>query len=233
MASPYGAPDRAAAGNRSYPAGPKPTLHDTEAVSGWAAWPRNKRIAVIAGAGIAVIAAIVGVILALSGGSGSQNKPAVTGTTAPPANSSSPSGNTPSSQPTTASAPTVPIGSQQGEDGAKDVVLRGLYQAAAARDFHTVCVSQTLAAQKGAAKGSGWNGQGDPLPMCEKYFQDNWSSINADYLRGRQVTDVKPGSNQTTMKVTVNDPPPAGGGTTRTFTVVWQDNHWLLEAAQA
>jgi len=35
------------------------------------------------------------------------------------------------------------------------------------------------------------------------------------------------------MTVTVNDPPPSGGGTTRSFTVVWQDPHWLLEAAAA
>ena len=71
------------------------------------------------------------------------------------------------------------------------------------------------------------------MPECVKYFQDNWSKINADYLRARQVTDVKPGSTPTTMIVTVNDPPASGGGATRSFTVVWQDTHWLLEAASA
>ena len=71
------------------------------------------------------------------------------------------------------------------------------------------------------------------MALCEKYFQDNWSTINADYLRGRQVTDVKTGSAASTMTVTVNDPPPSGGGSTRSFTVVWQDTHWLLEAANA
>ena len=47
------------------------------------------------------------------------------------------------------------------------------------------------------------------------------------------MTDVKPGSTPTTMIVTVNDPPPSGNATTRTFTVVWQDTHWLLEAANS
>jgi hypothetical protein len=35
------------------------------------------------------------------------------------------------------------------------------------------------------------------------------------------------------MTVTVNDAPASGGGTTRSFTVVWQDPHWLLAAANA
>ena len=169
-----------------------------------------------------VVGGIVAAILALSGGSSSSKSGA-----APVGNAA-----TTSQSPTTAAA-SGPIGAQQGAPGARDVVLRGLYVAAADRDFQTVCASQTLAAQKGAAKGAGWNGQGDPLSSCEKYFQDNWSTINADYLRGRQVTDVKPGPTANTMTVTVNDPPPSGGGSTRSFTVVWQDTHWLLEAAKA
>jgi hypothetical protein len=136
-----------------------------------------------------------------------------------------------STSPTTAAAAVGPIGAQQGEAGARDVVLRGLYGAAAARDFQTVCASQTLPAQKGAAKSAGWDGQGDPTQLCAKYFQDNWGNISADYLRGRKVTDAKPGATASTMTVTVDDPPPTGGGTTRSFTVVWQDTRWLLQSA--
>ena len=100
-----------------------------------------------------------------------------------------------------ADALVLALGGAQGEEGAKDVVLRGLYTAAADRDFKTVCTSQTTAAQKGAAKGAGWDGNGDPLPMCEKYFKDNWSTIDAAYLRGRKVTETKAGANATTMIV--------------------------------
>ncbi|MBS2539884.1 hypothetical protein KGQ20_44795, partial [Catenulispora sp. NF23] len=210
--------------------GPTPTLVDTRTGKGWSAWSRNKRIIVIAVIGIVVIGAAVAAILALSGGN---SKKSAAGTTASaPANVPNSGATSLASVPTTAAA-AGPIGAQQGAPGASDVVLRGLYVAAADRDFQTVCASQTVDAQKGAAKGAGWNGQGDPMPLCEKYFQSNWSTISADYLRSRQVTDVKPGAAQSTMTVTVNDPPPSGGGTTRSFTVVWQDTHWLLEAANA
>jgi hypothetical protein len=207
MESPYGVPERPRAGH------PGPTLVDTPA-KGWSSWSSSKRIVVLAIAGIVVIGGIVGAILAMSGGGSSKSS-------------------APDTSPTVTTAAVGPIGAQQGAPGARDVVLRGLYGAAANRDFQTVCASQTVAAQKGAAKSAGWNGQGDPLHMCEKYFQDNWSAISADYLRGRQVTDVKPGSSANTMTVTVNDPPPSGRGTTRGYTVVWQDTHWLLAAASA
>ncbi|MEZ0113774.1 hypothetical protein ABH920_007808 [Catenulispora sp. EB89] len=210
MESPYGVPER--------PHGPTPTLLDTSAQKGWSSWSSTKRIVVLAVAGIVVIGGVVGAILALSGGSSSKSS-------APPAAAVGDAA-------ATTAAAAGPIGAQQGAPGARDVVLRGLYGAAAAHDFATVCASQTVGAQQGAAKSAGWNGQGDPMPQCEKYFQDHWSNISADYLRGRQVTDVKPGSAPSTMTVTVNDPPPSGG-TTRSFTVVWQDPHWLLEAAAA
>lgn len=206
MGSPYGVPERAY--------GPGPTLVDTDTVKGWSSWSGTKRISVLAAAGIVVVGGIVAAILAL-GGSDSKSGAATSPST----------GNV--------AAASGPIGTQQGAPGARDVVLRGLYVAAANRDFQTVCASQTVAAQKGAAKGAGWNGQGDPMPSCEKYFQDNWSAISGAYLRGRQVTDVKAGPSATTMIVTVNDPPPSGNGGTRSFTVVWQDTHWLLEAAAA
>jgi hypothetical protein len=224
MSSPYGAPDR------TYPAGAKPTLVDTDTAGGWS---RNKRIGVIAGAAVLVVAGVGGTILALSG-SGDSPKPVASSTPAPPPDggSGSASGSAPT-QSSTSSAPAGPIGGTQGAEGAKDVVLRGLYGAAADRDFKTVCTSQTVSAQKGAAKGAGWDGNGDPLPMCEKYFTDKWSTIDAGYLRGRKATDAKQGANATTMLVTVDDPPPTGNATTRTFTVVWSNNHWLLEAAKA
>lgn len=218
MESPYGVPERAH--------GPGPTLVDTDTAKGWSSWSSTKRISVLAVAGIVVVGGIVAAILALGGGDSKSGAPK-----SPATGNAAASGG--SSQTATTAAASGPIGAQQGAPGARDVVLRGLYVAAANRDFQTVCVSQTVSAQKGAAKGAGWNGQGDPLPSCEKYFQDNWSAISADYLRGRQVTDVKPGPTPTTMIVTVNDPPPSGGGTTRSFTVVWQDTHWLLEAATA
>jgi hypothetical protein len=223
MASPYGAPERPGlAPDRSYPAGPKPTLVDTDTPG----WSRNKRIALIVGTAVVVLAGAGGTILALSGG-GDSPKPAVTSSQAsPPDGGSTTSASTPQ-------APAGPIGGAQGEEGAKDVVLRGLYAAAADRDFKTVCTSQTTAAQKGAAKGAGWDGNGDPLPMCEKYFKDNWSTIDATYLHGRKVTETKAGANATTMLVTVDDAPPSGSAATRTFTVVWNNNHWLLEAAKA
>jgi hypothetical protein len=220
MESPYGVPERAH--------GPGPTLLDTAAAKGWSSWSSAKRITVLAVAGIVVVGGIVAAILALSGGSTSKSGAPTSPSTGNVAASSGAS----SQAPTTAAA-AGPIGAQQGAPGARDVVLRGLYVAAANRDFQTVCASQTVAAQKGAAKGASWNGQGDPMPLCEKYFQDNWSTINADYLRGRQVTDVKAGPTASTMTVTVNDPPPSGAGSTRSFTVVWQDTHWLLEAAGA
>ncbi|MEY9855314.1 hypothetical protein ABH935_000913 [Catenulispora sp. GAS73] len=213
MESPYGVPER--------PHGPTPTLLDTSVHKGWSSWSGTKRIIVLAVAGIVVIGVVVGAILALSGGSSSKS-----GAGAPPAAAVGDAA-------ATTAAAAGPIGAQQGAPGARDVVLRGLYGAAAAHDFQTVCASQTVGAQQGAAKSAGWNGQGDPMPQCEKYFQDHWSNISADYLRGRQVTDVKPGSTPTTMTVTVNDPPASGSGTTRSFTVVWQDPHWLLEAASA
>ncbi|NUP47430.1 MAG: hypothetical protein HOW97_08960 [Catenulispora sp.] len=226
MQSPYGAPDR------SYPAGPKPTLHDTDGPG----WSRNKRIAVIAGAAAVVVAGIGGTIFALSG-SGDSPKPAPSTASVPPPPDSSTNGTStpapPTSQPSTAPAPAGPIGAAQGEEGAKDVVLRGLYAAAADRDFKTVCTSQTLAAQKGAAKRAGWNNTGDPLPLCEKYFTDNWSAIPADYLRGRKVIATKQGANANTMVITVDDAPPGGNATSRAFTVVWSNNHWLLDAAKA
>ena len=215
MESPYGVPER--------PHGSGPT--DTDTAKGWSSWSSTKRISVLAVAGIVVVGGIVAAILALGGSDSKSGAPA-----SPAAgNTAAVSG---TSLQTTAAA-SGPIGAQQGAPGARDVVLRGLYVAAANRDFQTVCASQTVSAQKGAAKGAGWNGQGDPMPSCEKYFQDNWSAISADYLRGRQVTDVKTGPTAGTMIVTVNDPPPSGGGATRTFTVVWQDTHWLLEAAAA
>jgi hypothetical protein len=214
MESPYGVPERSH--------GPGPTLVDTDTAKGWSSWSSTKRISVLAVAGIVVVGGIVAAILALGGGGSKSGAPASPGT-----------GNASGASLQTTAAAAGPIGAQQGAPGARDVVLRGLYVAAANRDFQTVCASQTVSAQKGAAKGAGWNGQGDPMPSCEKYFQDNWSAISADYLRGRQVTDVKTGPTASTMIVTVNDPPPSGGGGTRTFTVVWQDTHWLLEAAAA
>ncbi|MFD0638496.1 hypothetical protein ACFQ9X_50000 [Catenulispora yoronensis] len=184
-----------------------------------------------------VVAGVGGTVLALSGGGGTPSPAASTTAVAPPADGAStsagtPAASTPVSQPSTSSAAGA-IGGAQGEAGAKDVVLRGLYGAAADRDFKTVCTSQTTSAQKGAAKKAGWDGSGDPLAMCEKYFKDNWSTIDAAYLRGRKVTATKPGTNATTMLVTVDDPPPTGNASTRTFSVVWSNNHWLLEAAKA
>ncbi|MFL6111873.1 MAG: hypothetical protein ACJ786_11040 [Catenulispora sp.] len=204
MSSPYGAP-------------PPNPLHDTEPLR---VWSRNKRIGAIAGAGILVAAGIVGAVFALSGSSGDSPTPAPTTT----ADTTNPT-------PSTSQAASGTPGKTPGEEGAKDVVLRGLYAAAADRDFQTVCTSQTVSAQKGAAKAAGWDGKGDPLPLCVKYFQDNWSGIDAAYLRGRKVVGTKPGANATTMLVTVDDPPPSGNGTTRTFTVVWDNSRWLLEAA--
>ncbi|MBW8802509.1 MAG: protein kinase [Catenulisporales bacterium] len=211
MSSPYGAPQ------------PKPTLYDTDTLGSRS---RTKRIGIIAGAVVLVAAGIIGAVFALSGSGGDSPKPTPTTTAgAPPADTTPPS-----SQPTSPAAAGVP-GKTAGEEGAKDVVLRGLYGAAADRDFQTVCTSQTVSAQKGAAKAAGWDGKGDPLPLCVKYFKDNWSAIDATYLRGRKVVGTKPGANATTMLITVDDPPPSGNGTTRTFTVVWDNTHWLLEAA--
>jgi len=46
------------------------------------------------------------------------------------------------------------------------------------------------------------------------------------------VVATKPGANANSMTVTVDDPPASGTATTRNFTVVWNTNHWLLEAAK-
>jgi len=141
----------------------------------------------------------------------------------------------PASTDSTSTSPAGIPGSQAGEAGAKDVVLRGIYAAAAARDFQTVCASQTVTAQRGAAKDDGWNGQGDPLPGCVSFFKKNWSTIKADYLSSRQVVSTKPGADADSMLVTVDDPPPSGQGTTRTFNAMWNkdQNRWLVDTGKS
>ena len=116
-------------------------------------------------------------------------------------------------------------GAAAGPAGAQDVVLRGLYQAAADRDWSLVCSSQTAGAQGEAARSEGWDGKGSPAALCRKYFQANWGQVDAGYLRGVKVLTAQQ-VDADHMTITVDDR--VGDSTTRPFAVEWSGSRWLL-----
>ena len=191
----------------------------------------NKRLAVIAGV---VVLAIGGAAAAALARSGTKNTPTpqpgviANGTQHPPYGASTPPTQDPSTS-TAAEPPATGIpGHAPGQPGAEDVVLRGLYAAAADRNYALICSSETPGAQQSAARKVGWTGAGDAVPLCQKYFQLNWGAAEPRRLRAVKVMRVDAGRDANHLIIVVSDPPPDGKGPTRPIAVTWNGTRWLL-----
>jgi hypothetical protein len=230
MSSPYGQPGQ--------PGGPGGPAHDDRSYGGSGRPPapasglRNKRVLLIVGAAVAVVA-VGAAAVAMSGGGGKTPvaNPTVTSAPSTPAASQSATpgqdSSTPAPPPSSAPALTGVPGKTPGVAGAQDVVLRGLYAAAADRNFALICSSLTLGGQQSAAKAQGWNSKGDPVPLCVKFYESAWGKLDPAHLRAVKVLSAQQGADAKHYTITVDDLD-QDGKPNRGFRVSWNGQRWLI-----